>query len=157
MYKRGETTLSDAFSFILIAVLLAILLVIFIGFGGDNVESEIGVDDAIYSYENIFVLESYLNSFVEDDKIIGDLVNDWLLTGNKDLLIKETKNIFYHIYGACYVVDYNGQFFIGDSSFTGHRSTCVDYPNFENQEIYICIDFSKFDERLTLGEEGKCF
>ena len=157
MNRQGETVLGDAFSFILVAVLLAIMVVVFIGFGGDKIESKIAVDDAIYSYENIFVLESYLNSFVGDGKTIGDLINDWLSTGDINLLISETKNIFDPIYGKCYVVNYNGQLFIGYSSFTGHKSTCIDYPNFKNDNIYVCIDFSEFDERLTKGDENKCF
>jgi hypothetical protein len=157
MYNRGETVLSDNLSFIFVAMLLAIMVVVFIGFGGSAVESKIQVDDTIYSYENIFVLESYLNSPTGNGKVISDLVNDWLLTGNKNILISETESIFDKVYGECYVMDYNGQFFIGDSSFTGHKASCIDYPNFENQDIYICIDFSDFDEKLTQGKKDKCF
>lgn len=157
MYKRGETLLSDTFSFILVAVLLAIVVVVFIGFGGNAAESEIEVDDAVYAYENIFVLESYLNSPIGNGKIISDLVNDWLLTGNKNELISETESIFGAVYGDCYVVNYNDKILIGKPRFTGHKFTCIDYPNFENEDIHICVDFSEFDEKLTNGEGDKCF
>jgi hypothetical protein len=155
MYKNGETVLSDIFSSIFVAILLAVLVVIFLGFE-DNVESNIVVDNSLYSYENIFVLESYLNTPV-GDKVISDLINGWLLNGNKDLLISETDLIFDVVYGDCYSINFVGAFFVGDAAFTGHKSTCINYPNFDDEDLRICIDFSLYDEKLSKGEEGQCF
>ncbi|MBT3281596.1 hypothetical protein HN865_02500 [Candidatus Woesearchaeota archaeon] len=155
MYKKGETVLSDITSSILTAVLLAVFVVIFLSFG-DKEESSIVVNEVLYTYENVFVLESYLNT-PSGYVVISDVIDDWLVSGDKDLLVSETKLIFDEIYGKCYSVNFMGKFFIGDSSFTGHKATCIDYPNFDKDDLRICIDFSTYDENLAKGEEEQCF
>ncbi len=155
MHKKGETVLSDITSSIITAVLLAVFIVIFLTFG-DGEESSIIVNDVLYTYENSFVLESYLNT-PYGDGVISDLINSWLKGGSKDLLVSETELIFDRAYGKCYSVNYMGEFFVGDASFIGHKATCIDYPNFDKKDLKICIDFSSFDEKLAKGEEQQCF
>ena len=155
MYKKGETVLSDISSSIITAVLLAVFIVIFLG-SGDKEESSIVVDEVLYTYENSFVLESYLNS-PAGYVIISDLIDEWLISGNKDLLVSETKLIFDEVYGKCYSVNFMEEFFVGDASFTGHKASCIDYPNFDKDDLRICIDFSTYDEKLAKWEEEQCF
>ena len=155
MYKKGETVLSDITSSIITAVLLAVFVVIFLSFG-DKEESSIVVNEVLYTYENSFVLESYLNT-PSGSVIISDLIDEWLKGGNNNLLISETKLIFAEVYGACYTVNFMGEFFVGDASFTGHKATCIDYPNFDKDDLKICIDFSTYDEKLAKEEEKQCF
>ncbi|MBS3172258.1 hypothetical protein J4438_01590 [Candidatus Woesearchaeota archaeon] len=138
--KKGDEIIASLFSMIFIVIILA-LVVIFSILGGKDSELEIG--EFSYGNENIFVIESYLETN-------SDIVNLYLIDEEKkDELELQTKNIFDKVYGKCYGFEISN---LKINELT-NKKTCVDYP-IDNK---LCLDISEYDKKMEDNEVAKCF
>ena len=154
--NKGSRDLSEIVSFFAIMLFLIAFIAIFSipDFIKEKQET-IKVENQIYSKENIFVIEALLSTPISSDQEFSDLVNLWLVDKQTYgvQLTNELRNIIYPVYGSCYGFKID-TFEIG--SLDNDKKSCIPYPNYGN-EIEVCLDISKFDEKLAKGEESKCW
>ncbi len=153
--KKGiGLVLSEVWSILLFVILLAIFIFYFTfpGITKDKTE-EVSVIDSFSSNEQIFVLESYLNTPVDDSRTISDLISLWLKDNSyEEQLKEETKEIFDPVYGDCYGVKIL-DFEVGRVSNT---EVCVDFPDYGSY-MSVCFDNYEYTKKMNEGEESKCF
>lgn len=141
--KKGDEIIPSMFSMIVIVIILALVLVLSSLDGFFKKESKLDIEDISYDNENIFVIESYLETN-------SDLINLYLVDETKkDELEEKTRNIFDKVYGKCYGFEISN-FKINE---LGSKKTCVDYP-IDNK---LCLDISEYDKKMEDNEVAKCF
>lgn len=150
MDKKGVGfALPRVYSYIIVFVLLIIFALLFLTpFVIDDKSEGMLVLGEISSKENIFVLNAYLNTPVDDSRDVSDLINLWLQDSSYENELKTvSEEIFYGSYGNCYglkVYDFE----LGN---LGSGKICINYPNF-GELIEICLDTSEYDKKGAIEE-----
>jgi len=150
--KKGDITAADIFSIIFTFLLLVVYVIVFLvpGVVKDR-DQEIEVIVEVASFENVFVIESYLDSPYNSGKV-SDVLNSYLVDDDDSMLEIMNSDILGNVYGDCYGFSF-GDFEKGDLS---SNKICIDYPNY-GDIVELCLDISEFDSRLGAGEEVECF
>ena len=157
--KKGDMIFADIFSIFLTVLLLVGYIIFFLTSNFmDAKQEEIEIKESIYGRENIFVLKAFLDT-PADEGMGSDIVNFWLDDPNsyEARLVSFSEGIFSEIYGDCYSLTFGNSLELGGSDFHDNKGICIDYPNFNNGFIEICLDISDYDEKLGKGEGEKCF
>lgn len=149
---------ADIFSTIFTILLLVGFVIYFLApdFISETKEEEILVKESIYGNDNIFVIKSFLNT-PSDEGRASDSVNHWLLdTHNDGMVFKVASETLDKTYGECYQMSLAGHLFLGHGSIT-NKAVCLDYPNYDDSPIQICLDISEYEKKLYEGVVEECF
>ncbi len=149
---------ADIFSTIFTILLLLGFVIYFLApdFISETKQEEIIVKESIYGNDNLFVIKSFLNTPVPEGKV-SDLVNNWLLDTHQEARLYEiSRDTLDKTYGECYGLSIAGNLHLGMANL-GDSKICVDYPNYDNNPIQICLDFSEYEEKLNEGRTEECF
>jgi len=153
--KEGSTDLSDIISMVVTSLLLIVFVILFMAPGiTKDKKEEIKIRSEISTRENLFVINSFLQTPINDSHKISDLINLWLLDPGYEQRLKDQIDLSLgEAYGNCYGLEIKD---LKVGRVDKDKKVCLDYPNFGNK-INICLDISKYDEELKSGEVKKCF
>lgn len=146
---------ADTFAIIFTAILLVGFMVVFLTPTViKEKKEEIRIKNEISFKENLFVLDAFLNTPVDGEKRVSDLINLFLKDDEyEDQLATVSEGIFRSVYGSCYGLEIE---YLRFGALDEDKKVCIDYPN-SGYDISICLDISDYEKKLEEGNVGGCW